>query len=210
MNENQVPQWLRWAREIHALAHTSHHYAQNEFEKDRSARLIEIAAEIVSQHTGLQVPELVEKFYSQPGYITPKVDVRGAVFNPEGKLLMVQESLDDGWTLPGGWADVGDEPSEATEREVWEEAGFQVKAKKILGVYDGNKFGVLECNHAYKLVFLCELIDGEARPSNETTAVGFFGRDEIPQPFSGERTNMRHIEDAFATWEDPSLPTIFD
>jgi len=33
-----------------------------------------------------------------PGYATPKVDVRGAVFR-DGKILMVREKLDDGWTI---------------------------------------------------------------------------------------------------------------
>jgi len=209
MVEVITPRWLEWAREIQALAQTGFHYSENEYQRQRYRRLAEIAAEMISEHTGLEASRLVETFRAQIGYATPRVDVRGAVFS-ESKLLLVRERMDGGWTLPGGWADVGDVPSQAAEREVWEEAGFRVKASKVIGVYDANRVGPLELFHAFKIVFLCDLIDGEARPSNETSEVAFFGRDEIPGILSGERTQPRQISDAFATLVDQNLPTKFD
>jgi ADP-ribose pyrophosphatase YjhB (NUDIX family) len=118
--------------------------------------------------------------------------------------------MDSGWSLPGGWADVGDVPSQAAEREVFEEAGFYVKTKQVVGIYDANRAGRLELFHAFKIVFLCNLLSGEAKPSIETSEVAFFGWDEIPEMLSGERTNLRHISDAFACLADPSTPTLFD
>jgi len=100
-------------------------------------------------------------------------------------------------------------PSKAAEREVWEEAGFRVRARKVIGVYDANRIAPLQLFHAFKVVFLCDLIDGQARPSRETSEVGFFSREEIPPKLSGERTRPRHIEDAFAALQDPSLPAVF-
>ena len=76
--------------------------------------------------------------------------------------------------MPGGWADVGDVPSKAVEREVLEESGFEVKARKVIGVYDANRTGPLEIFHAYKMVFLCEIVSGKPRVSNETSEVAFF------------------------------------
>jgi ADP-ribose pyrophosphatase YjhB (NUDIX family) len=204
-----VPRWLDWAREIQALSQSSTHYAENEFQLERYHRLNEIAAEIIQAHTDLDFEPLVACFDLQKGYATPRVDVRGAVFR-EGKLLLVRERSDGGWTMPGGWADVGDAPSEGAEREVWEEAGFRVKARKVIGVYDANRSGPVEIFHAYKIVFLCDLIEGEARPSNETSEIAFFGADEIPAHLSGERTRPRHIEDAFAMLRDHTRPTEFD
>ena len=204
-----APRWLEWAREIQALAQTGNHYANNEFQSQRYVRLMEIAAEIVSEHSDLQISELLQLFCAQTGYATPRVDVRGAVFS-DGKLLLVRERMDGGWTMPGGWADVGDVPSLAAEREVWEEAGFRVKARRVVGVYDANRFDPLYLFHAFKIVFLCDLIDGEATPSNETSEVAFFSLDELPQPLSGERTKPRQIQDAFAMLQNPDLPTVFD
>src|SRR3989304_3018955 len=202
------PRWLIWAREIQALSQTGFHYAENEYHRQRYQRFSEIAAEMISEHTELETSFLVKTFQSQIGYATPRVDVRGAVFRAD-KLLLVRERLDGGWTMPGGWADVGDLPSAAAEREVWEESGFRVKARKVVGVYDANRADPLELFHAFKIVFLCEILSGEAEPSNETSEVTFFGRDEIPGVFSGERTKLRHILDAFAAYQDMTCPTAF-
>jgi ADP-ribose pyrophosphatase YjhB (NUDIX family) len=204
-----LPRWLQWAREIQALAQTGYHYAENDYQRDRYHRLLEIAAEIVSEHSNLEYPSVRDAFQTAIGYATPRIDVRGAVFQ-DGKLLLVRERIDGGWTLPGGWADVGDVPSNAAEREVWEEAGFQVKANKVIGVYDANRIGRLELFHAFKIVFQCDLIDGEARSSLETSEVAFYGREELPPVLSKERTKLRHIQDAFASFDDHDCQTVFD
>jgi ADP-ribose pyrophosphatase YjhB (NUDIX family) len=209
MKRATTPRWLEWAREIQALAQSGNAYAANEYQRQRYRRLAEIAAEIVSEHSDLEYPVLEDAFTAQIGYATPRIDVRAAVFRDD-KLLMVRERSDGGWTMPGGWADVGDMPSRGAEREVWEEAGFRVKARKIIGVYDANRCLPFELFHAFKIVFLCDLISGEARPSIETSEVGFFGIDEIPQPFSGQRTRQRHIDAAFAALNRPEDPTEFD
>ena len=209
MESEQFPRWLEWAREIQALAQTGDFYAENDYQRQRYQRLAEIAAEIVSEHTGLPPAPLCEDFRAQQGYATPRVDLRAAVFK-DGKLLLVRERIDGGWTMPGGWADVGDVPSQGAEREVWEEAGFRVQARKVIGVYDANRVEPMQLYHAYKLVFLCELIDGQATPSMETSEVAFFDRHEIPPHLSGERIRLRQIMDAFQALDDPAHPTVFD
>lgn len=209
MTDTIPPRWLEWAREIQALSQTGYHYSENEYQRERYHRLTEIAAEMIAENSNGSFNPLMAVFQGQQGYATPKVDVRGAVFK-DGKLLLVRERSDGGWTMPGGWADVGDVPSESAEREVLEEAGFQVRARKVVGVYDANRTGPLELFHAYKLVFLCDVLGGQARVSNETTEVSFFGLDEIPPFLSGERTRIRHIQAAFAMLADPSRPTEFD
>jgi ADP-ribose pyrophosphatase YjhB (NUDIX family) len=204
-----IPRWLQWAREIQAIAQSGQTYALNEWQSERYMRLMDIAAEIISEHTSHPVEPISESFKLQAGYATPKVDVRGAVFQ-DGKILLVQEKMDGGWTMPGGWADVGDSPAQGAEREVWEESGFRVQARKLIGVYDANQIQPLKLFHAVKLIFLCDIINGKAKISNETTDIGFFGKDEIPQPLSGERTRPRHIEHAFAAYVDLSVSTIFE
>jgi 8-oxo-dGTP pyrophosphatase MutT (NUDIX family) len=125
MSNGHVPRWLAWAREIQALSQTGLAFASNDYETQRYRRLAEIAAEIVGDHTDLPEERLYEDFAMQPGYATPKVDVRGAVVR-DGEILLVQERVDGLWCMPGGWADVGDLPSEMVTREVWEESGYRV------------------------------------------------------------------------------------
>jgi ADP-ribose pyrophosphatase YjhB (NUDIX family) len=204
-----VPRWLAWAREIQALSQTGLTYAQTEYEVQRYQRLTEIAAEIVEEHTGLEAASLVESFAAQPGYATPKVDVRGAIIR-EGEILLVQERSDGRWAMPGGWADVGALPSEMVAREVWEESGFEVVPRKLVGVFDANRGGrPLRFFHAYKLIFLCELLGGAARPSDETMAVDFFPFDALPL-LSQARTNQRHLDEVVAHLRDRNRPAAFD
>jgi ADP-ribose pyrophosphatase YjhB (NUDIX family) len=209
MIADNFPRWLEWAREIQALAQTGLTFCQNDYDKERLQRLIAIAAEIVASHTDLPKESLQKNFLAQPGYATPKVDVRGAVIR-DGKILLVQERSDERWCMPGGWADVGEMPSEMVVREVWEESGFHVVPRKITGVYDANRTGrPMEFYHAYKIVFLCEITGGAARPSNETLAADFFSFDHLP-PLSSNRTNEKHLAEVLAHARDGNRPAAFD
>jgi ADP-ribose pyrophosphatase YjhB (NUDIX family) len=209
MTETNPPRWLEWAREIQALGQTGLTYSEDDYNTQRYRRLMEIAAEIVQSHTELPKEPVLQGFLEQPGYATPKVDVRGAAIR-DGKILLVQERSDERWCMPGGWADVGDLPSEMVIREVWEESGFQVVPKKVIGVYDANRGGIpLEFYHAYKIILLCEITGGKARPSSETLAVDFFSPDDLP-PLSLARTNKRHLVEVFAHYQDHNRPAAFD
>lgn len=204
-----VPKILKWAREIQALAQTSNTYAENDFQRERYNRLNVIAAEMISDHSHLELQPLIDAFQSQVGYATPKLDVRSAIFKGD-RILMVRERIEDGWCMPGGWVDVGDIPSQAAVRETKEESGFDVRVNNLIGVYDTNRFEPLDVFHAYKLVFLAEITGGEATTSNETSEVRFFSREDIPSNLSGSRTTIRQIQDAYAVLSDPNIPTVFD
>ena len=153
-------QMLIWAREIFTLSQSGLTYSKNEFDLNRYRRLQEIAAEMIASQSDLTKDTVLESFSMQSGYITPKVDVRGAVIR-DGKILLVQERIDDRWSMPGGWADLGDMPSEMVAREVREESGFDVRAEKLIAVYDANRIQPMEFYHAYKLIFLCNITGGE-------------------------------------------------
>jgi ADP-ribose pyrophosphatase YjhB (NUDIX family) len=202
------PQWLDLAREIDALAQTGLTYTKNEYDVQRYNRLMEIASEIIAGYTDLEKESVLQNFSIQAGYATPKVDVRGAIVR-DGKILLVQEKMDGKWAMPGGWANVGDLPSAMVEREVWEESGLKVRAEKIIAVYDANRISPLELYHAYKIVFLCAIFDGEPTPSDETLAVGFFDVNQLPT-LSSSRTNERMLREVFEHIKDPKRATTFD
>ena len=98
--------WLASARELQALAQTGLTYSTGQYDVERYARMMEIAAEMLGAHTGEPSPAIAEAFLREPGYATPKVDVRGAVVK-DGKVLLVQERSDGKWCMPGGWAKNG-------------------------------------------------------------------------------------------------------
>lgn len=203
------PQWLVWAREIQALSQTGLAFATGQYDRTRYSRLAALAAEIVAAHSTLGAEETERNFLAQPGYATPKIDVRGAVVR-QGSILLVREKADGLWCMPGGWADVGDLPSAMVAREVKEESGFDVVARKVVGVFDANRSGrPMEFYHAFKVVFLCELLGGTATPSDETTDVGFFPFDAVPD-LSANRTNERHLREVQEHLRDPGRQAYFD
>ena len=201
--------WLEIAREIQQLAQTGAAFAETGYEKDRYKRLAEITAEIIEHHTALEKESITKVLMEHPGYATPKIDVRAAVIK-EGKILLVQESTDNCWAMPGGWADVGDIPSEVAIRETKEESGFDVKPTKVIGVYDANRVGGrLEFFHAFKIIFICDLFGGEARTSEETLDVKFFDFNKLPA-LSLNRTNEKHLNEIKLHLLDSKRKTFFD
>jgi ADP-ribose pyrophosphatase YjhB (NUDIX family) len=198
------------ARKLQATAQTGLEFNQNEYDRDRYELISKIAAELMAVHCDAPIETFQKLFGEQSGYATPKVDVRAAVFR-EGKILMVREAMDGLWTMPGGWADGNDSPREAAEREVWEESGFRVKAVKLAAVYDRAKHPHEPPLpfHVYKMIFVCEILSGEARPSRETPEVGFFALKALP-PLSVSRILEFQIQRAAEHVENPDLAADFD
>lgn len=209
MSQDPRPQWLRWAERLQAIAQTGLTYAQGPYDLERYRELRAIAADIAARHLDQPMAAVVQGFASGTGYPTPKVDVRAVVFR-EARLLLVRERAVARWTLPGGWADVGQTPGEAAAKETLEEAGFVVRPVKLLAVFDKSRHphppGV---EYVYKLFFRCALEGGEARTSLETDAVGFFGRSDLPE-LDEDRATGAQVLRMFEHEADPTLPTDFD
>ena len=201
---------IEWARKIQALAQTGLNYFENPYDRERCEELRELAAEMMASASDAPAEKWNCVFKNESGYATPKVDVRGAVFE-NGKILLSRE-LDDGcWSLPGGWADVNDCPSEAVIRELREETGYAVRCKKLAAVLDRDKHykGAAHPFHIYKLMFLCEHAGKTDELCHDITDAAFFDIDDLP-PLSEHRTLPAHIEMLHLHHLKPDLPAVFD
>ena len=201
---------LAWARHLQAISQNGLNYAENDYDRDRYTLIRQIAAEMLATTDPAVTPQYLVGFFSrETGHATPKVDVRTAVFRDD-RILLVREISDGGWTLPGGWSDVGDSPSLAAAREVREESGYEVKITKLVAAYDRDRHPHPPIPyHAYKLFFLGELTGGAPTTSNETDAVDFFAEDRLP-PLSLTRTLPEQIALMFRHYRNPALPAEFD
>ncbi|HXR90112.1 MAG TPA: NUDIX hydrolase [Steroidobacteraceae bacterium] len=200
---------LDWARKVRAIAQNGLMFTHDEFDRERYEKLQALADSIVSDELGLPVEQVKSLWQYDPGYVTPKVDVRGAVFEAD-RILLVRERSDGKWSLPGGWVDVNDSPSEAVAREIYEESGFHARPVKLAALFDRQRHPhPPSMYHIYKLLFLCELTGGAARISNETDAVEFFGVDSLPELSPG-RVTRAQIERMFEHHRQRELPTDFD
>jgi ADP-ribose pyrophosphatase YjhB (NUDIX family) len=209
MLERMTELWLQWARRLEAIAQTGLFYVQDQYDRERYEEIRAIAAEVVANQVHLPDQQILPLLSADDGYATPKVDVRAAVFQ-NGKLLYVREREDGRWTLPGGWADVGQSAAESVVREVLEESGYEVKPAKLLAFYDRDKHShppIL--HHSFKVFFRCELLGGSAQTGYETTEVAFFGEDEIPE-LSLPRVLPEQIQHMYQHYRNPDWPTTFD
>lgn len=203
------PSWLDYARRLQAIAQSGLAYSPSPYDLERYETVREIAAQMMAAISTAPVEPIRVLFAGQSGYATPKVDVRAALFRDD-TILLVREREDGGWTLPGGWADVGESPADATVREVREESGYQTRAVKLLALYDRNRHGHPPIPfHAYKLFFQCELLGGAPAPSSETTAVDWFAADALPA-LSTSRVTAAQIHRFFEHYRNPGWPTDFD
>lgn len=208
-----IPQWLDWAQRLHAIAQTGLHYDAHPFDKLRYEDVLEIAAEMMAAGGAGEIAAVKDLLRLDKGHSTPKIDVRGVVFK-DAQILLVQEKLDHyRWTLPGGWADIGESAGDSVAREIYEEAGYRARAIKLLALYDRNKHDHPPyLFHAYKAFFLCELLSDEREPDPkniETAGVAFFAEDELPELSVG-RVTAAQIKRFFEHLRQPDLPTDFD
>jgi len=197
---------------LSALAQDGLTYGADEYDLDRYRQLSRLAVELFSVLSGQPAAELAIELGRDSGYATPKIEVRGAIFDDDERVLLMREKIDGQWSLPGGWADPGDAPSAAVTREILEETGYHSSAVKLIACWDREVQGnppPLPV-HVYKLFFLCRR-DGVVQPPAvlETLEVGWFGLGALP-PLSLGRVNHRQLERALAHHRDPSLPTEFD
>jgi ADP-ribose pyrophosphatase YjhB (NUDIX family) len=206
----EEPEWLSWGRKLQSIAQSGLAYCTNPYDIERYEAMRELAVEILASQSAVDTRVLAELFTNEVGYATPKVDVRGAAFQ-EGAILLVRELADSGrWTLPGGWADVTDTPSQAVIREIREESGFEAKAVKLVAVYDRKKQGHPAFYFStYKIFFQCEITGGAPIQSHETGGVGFFLEDQLPE-LSLARVTPGQILTLFNHYRHPELPTEFD
>ena len=200
---------LEWARKVQAIAQNGLAFTHDPFDKERYTQLTELVASILSTELDIPVAQAKTFWAAEEGYATPKVDVRGGIFE-NGRVLLVRERSDGKWTLPRGWVDINDSPSGAVVREIFEESGYRARALKLAALIDKLRHphppGI---HHIYKLFFLCERTGGEPTVSSETDAVQFFPVQALPELSTG-RVLASQIERLYQHYLHPELPTYFD
>ena len=202
---------MDWVRRLQAIAQSGLTYAKDPYDVERYEQVRTIAVEVAASHSEATAERINDLFFGESGYATPKLDIRAVVLDGEGATLLVREKEDGLWTLPGGWVDVGESPSEAAEREVKEESGYEVRAVRLLALWDRDKHPHPPIPfHAYKLYFQCELLGGDPLlASTETDGVGFFRKDALPQLSLG-RVIPQQIERLLELAADSEGSSAFD
>jgi ADP-ribose pyrophosphatase YjhB (NUDIX family) len=200
---------IDWARKVQAIAQNGLAFTQDPFDRERFTQLTELVASLLATELDVPLAQAKRFWEGDEGYVTPKVDVRGGIFE-DGRVLLVRERSDGKWTLPGGWVDINDSPSGAVTREILEESGYEARAVKLAALVDKLRHphppGL---HHIYKLFFLCERTGGAPQVSSETDGVELFPLQALPDLSTG-RVLASQIERLYQHHLHPELPTDFD
>jgi ADP-ribose pyrophosphatase YjhB (NUDIX family) len=203
---------LGWAQRLNAISQNGLHFdATPAHDRQRYEQVRAIAAEMLAADGSADPSELGALLAAESGYATPKLDVRGVVFRNE-EILLVQERADgDRWTLPGGWADIGESPSEAVVREVREESGYATRAVKLLALLDHRRHRHPQhLWHIWKVFILCDLEgDEQGSVDHESGGAAFFARTELPE-LSVARVTEQQIARLYEQRGNPGWPADFD
>lgn len=185
---------LNLSKQIKALADAGLVFQNNAYDTERYEQLREIALEIQAEMGDVAIEKLKDFYVRETDYPTPKVDVRAFITRENGDFLMVKEAVDNCWTLPGGWADIGLTPSENIIKEVVEETGLEVTVTRLLAVFDKKCHPhPPQTHYVYKLVFLCERKGGVFDPNFDIKGVDWFSIDKLPQ-LSGDRITESQLQ----------------
>lgn len=201
--------WVNWAIELQSLAQAGLFYGKDIYDKERYERVREISAEMMANITDVPIEKVKGLFCNETGYQTPKIDTRAAIFK-DNRILLVHEN-NGTWSLPGGWCDVNVSVAENTVKEVKEEAGLEVIAKRLIAVQDWRKHNVT--NYAYgvcKVFMLCSIIGGQFVENIETTEYCYFAEEELPI-LATEKNSIEQIKMCFEAYRKKNhWQTLFD
>jgi ADP-ribose pyrophosphatase YjhB (NUDIX family) len=113
-------------------------------------------------------------------FADPKV-AAAVLVERDGRILLVQRANDPHkglWTLPAGFVNAGEDPAAAAARECLEETGLTVRIIGILDIVAGRE-------HArgsdFVIFYRGEAAPGEAAAADDASAVGWFGREGLPE-----------------------------
>ena len=209
--EPNDPDWLALARELQALAQIGLTFTENPYDVERYEQLQTAVAKMLAHGFSVDPSDVQDVFKELRGYVTPQVDVRGAIFRGDS-VLLVQEKSDGKWTMPGGFCDVNMSSAENVVKEIREEATVDATVRKLIGVYDKRKHLPNESRqyrHIYKIFYQCEIVSGEPSPGMETQGAEFFSVGTLPELSTGRITEGQ-IQEAYEHHLDPTRMPYFE
>ena len=168
--------------QLKAIAETGLLYCKNEYDRERYLELQQISLQMLSGLSEIPLEDVAIMLPSTKDYPTAKVDIRGLAFTDDKKILLVKESVDGRWSLPGGWADIGYSPKETIIKEFKEETGLDIIPERLLAVFDKKMHPhPPQPFYVYKFVFYCRLVSSEITKGFDVLDVSFFDVDQLPE-----------------------------
>ncbi len=195
--------YLQILLKIHSISRIGLLYSKDPYALENYEEIRKITIEAIENFNNLSFERPL--YFERNVYPTPNLSVRTIIFNENHELLMVQETKNGLWSLPGGWIDLYDSPSEGAKKECLQEAGAEVEILNLLGIKDVSQYSSSKLSE-FVIVFEGRLKSFIQEHCHETSDVKFFSLDKLP-PLSNKL--YKEIMDDFLTALE-NKKTIFD
>ena len=121
-------------------------------------------------------------YFRRDIYPTPNISVRVVILNEDKtKVLMVREAKTQNYSLPGGWADLYDSPSDTAKNEAKQEAGANIDIIRLVGLVNHTPYKSAPALPEYVAIFEARL-EGELQEHEyETDDVNWFDVNHLPE-----------------------------
>lgn len=184
--------------ELRILAKNGLNYTDDPYDEERYERILELTSEYYGATVEIPPDVVKERFANELGHVTPKVGGRAAVFDADGRALLIKRSDDGTWSHPGGFTEPNERPVDTAVRETKEETGLDVEPIELVDIYPriAGEYGP----HGFVgIVYLCQVVDGNISSSRESEHVQYRDIDTVSE---WHKDHRRSVFDAHAVWED--------
>lgn len=190
--------------ELRIIAQNGLEYADDRHDRERYERILELVTDEYGEQLDCQPEQVRERFDEEVGYVTPKLNAGAAVFDDDGRILLMKRADNGTWCVPGGYVDPNETPAEAAVRETREETGLDVHPLELVKFYHhppGSGFGP---HGSVGVLYLCEVTGGELRLSEEGTDLQYWHVEDVPAWHLPNDHHHTIATDACEAWQDRS------
>lgn len=188
---------LTLLEELQSIARTGLNYSTDPYARAHYSRLLDLAATHYGQALDLPAQEVRARLQGEVGSITPKVGADAAIFDDQGRILLVERSDDRCWGLPAGWVDPNEAPIDTVRREAREELALQVEPVQLVDVMFRPASADWGPHAVVSIVYLCEVRGGEIALSHEVLAARFWTVEDVPV---WHKDHLKFAKAARAVW----------
>ena len=177
------------------------------FSPERGERLSRVIA-VSARHMSMPIPEFVAELRRHIGQAPLWLPAATAVVIRDQQVILVKRSDNLTWTPVSGIVDPGENPADCAVREVFEETGIHVVARRLASVHVSPPIVHVNGDHAQylELVFRMDWAGGEPFPADdESLEARWFALADMPEMSAYTRRRIEQARD-----ENLSAPAIFD